>query len=103
MHEQRKRSTSAVQAISAASEAARLAASIRLKSAQNITFMSANKKSGAVAAVAEAENFASVREEEKNDARKYIDIMSDDNSENTQKTFNASFLSILIFCARLPS
>ena len=44
-----------------------------------------------------------VCEEEKNDARKYIDIMSDDNSENTQKMFNASFLSILIFFARLPS
>ena len=33
-----------------------------------------------------------VCEQEKNDARKYIDIMSDDNSENTQKMFNASFV-----------
>lgn len=47
MHEQRKRTTSTVQAISAASEAARLAASIRSKSAQTITFDKPNIKKAA--------------------------------------------------------
>ena len=62
MHENRKRSTSAVQAISSASEAARIAASIRSRSTQNITSVKPNKM---LSAGLMRELVESVSEEEK--------------------------------------
>lgn len=64
MHEQRKRSTSAMLAISVASEAARLAARIRSKSTQYITFHKPDKK---IAAEPIRELVVSVGEEEKHE------------------------------------
>ena len=64
MHEHRKRSASAVQAISAASEAARLAASIRSRSTQKITLDDPDKM---LAAGLIREPVESVIEEEKHE------------------------------------